>query len=74
MKSTDLTPNQAHAIHKRLGPMVPCLLKLEERMKQRDFPRDDKLFLMVKRAHHALHSLFLETHERACRGVGQRPH
>ena len=73
MKSTDLTPDQAHAIHKRLRPMVAYLLLLEERMEQRDFPRDDKLYQLVKRAHNALHDLFLETHELGCKGVGRRP-
>ena len=41
-------------------------------MKARDFPRDDKLYLIVKRAQDALHSLSLETHKLGCRGVGRR--
>lgn len=72
MKSTDLMPDQAHAIHRKLGPMVAYLTLLEERMEQRDFPRDDKLYRMVERAHDAVHALFLETHEIGCKGVGRR--
>ena len=33
-------------------------------MEQRDFPRNDRLYRIVKRAHNAIHDLFLETHER----------
>jgi hypothetical protein len=73
MKSTDLTPAQAHAIHERLRPMVAYQLKLEERMEERDFPRDEKLYRLVKQAHDALHDLFLEAHELGCKGVGRRP-
>ena len=72
MKSNDLTRDQARAIHRKLGPMVAYLTLLEERMKERDFPQDDPLYLMVKRAHDALHELFLETHEMGCKGVGRR--
>jgi hypothetical protein len=72
MESSDLTPEQAHAIHEQLRPMVAYLLKLEERMEERDFPQDDELYPMVKRAHDAAHALFLETHELGCEGVGPR--
>jgi hypothetical protein len=71
MRSNDLTPEQAHAIHERLRPIVAYLLKLEERMEERDFPRDDQLYRMVKQAHDAVHALFLETHELGCKGVGR---
>ena len=73
MKESDLTPDQAHAIHQRLRPMVAYLLLLEERMEQRDFPRDDKLYQLVKRRTMRLHEVFLETHELGCKGVGRRP-
>ena len=72
MKSTDLTPDQAHAIHRKLDPMVAYLTLLEERMEQRDFPRDDKLYRLTKRAYAALHELFLETHELSTIGTGRR--
>ncbi len=72
MDSTNITAKQAHAIHQRLRPMVAYLLKLEERMEQRDFPRDDKLYQLVKRAHDAVHALFLETHELGTSGTGRR--
>jgi len=62
MKSTDLTPDHAHAIHRKLGPMVAYLTLLEERMEQRDFPRDDKLYRLVKRACDAVQDVFLETY------------
>jgi homoserine O-acetyltransferase len=39
----------------------------------RDFPQDDKLYRLVKRAHDAVHELFLETHEMGCKGVGRGP-
>ena len=41
----------------------------EEWMDERDFPRDDELFVLVKRAHNAMHDLFNETHE--LRGCGR---
>ena len=49
--------------------MVANLLRLEEWMDERDFPRDDELFVLVKRAHNAMHDLFNETHE--LRGCGR---
>jgi hypothetical protein len=41
-------------------------------MEQRDFPRDDKLYRLTKRAHRALHDLFLECHELGTAGNGRR--
>ena len=62
--------HQPHVIQSKLGPMVAYLTLLEERMEQRDFPRDDKLFVMVKRAHDAVRDLFLECHEPAAVALG----
>ena len=73
MRASDLTRAQAHVIQQRLRPMVAYLLKLEERCEQRSFPRDDQFFLKVKRAHDALHDLFLECHEVGTSGTGRKP-
>jgi hypothetical protein len=73
MDSQNLNRDQAEAIHDRLWPMMAHLLKLEDRMDGRDFPRDDKRYRLVKRAHDALHDVFFETHEMGCKGVGRRP-
>jgi hypothetical protein len=62
MRAEDLTRDQAHAIHERLRPMAAYLTLLEERMEQRDFPRDDKLYRVVKRVRDAVQDVFLETH------------
>ena len=39
---------------------------------QRNFPRDDQFFRKVKRAHDALHDLFLECHELGTSGTGRK--
>ena len=70
MKSTDLTPVQCQAIRKRLRTTVVYLAKLEDRMEQRDFPRDDKLFALVQQAHDAVRDLFLECNKL---GTGRTP-
>ena len=72
MRSTNVTPRPAHAIHDRLRPIMACLLQLEERMEQRDVPRDGQLFALVQHAHDAARKLFLETHNVACKDVGRR--
>ncbi len=72
MKATGLTQDQARAIYQRLQPMVGFLLKLQERMEQRGFERDDKFFRLAKRAYDATHELFLEAHHLSSSGVGRK--
>ena len=72
MRSSDLTPDQAHAIDKRLGSMSRTCSSSKSAWSSGDFPRDDKLYRMVKRAHNAMHDLFLDLHEIGCKGVGRR--
>jgi hypothetical protein len=42
-------------------------------MEQRDFPRDDKLYWLVKRARDAVQDVFLETHALGRPGMGRKP-
>ena len=55
-----------------LGQVVAYLLWLEKRTEERNFPPDDRLFVLVKRTHNALHDLFVETHELGCKVVGRQ--
>ncbi len=71
MDSRDLTKAQAVAIHERLRPMAAHLHKLQERMEQRGFPTDDKLYLLVIRARTAVEDLFIATHYLGCDNVGK---
>ena len=64
---------QAERINTRLRPTLGYLGKLLRRMEQRDFPPDDKLYLLVKDAHDALFALNTETHYLSCSGgVGRK--
>ncbi len=42
--------------------MVGYLLMLRERMDERGFDHNDKLYAMTKRSYDAMHELFIETH------------
>jgi len=72
VKSLDLTTGQAAKINDRIRPLVSYLYRLKERMERRSFPRDDPYYLLVVRAHDAMHRLFVETHYMSCKqGVGR---
>jgi len=60
------------AARKNEAPLPIYLPLFEERMEQRDFPRDHKLYRLTKRAHDALRELFLECHELGTTGDGRR--
>jgi hypothetical protein len=66
MDASDLTPTQAAKLHKRIRPMFDYLAAMQKRMDDRQFYRDDRLYLEVKAAHYALQLLTKELHRLAC--------
>jgi hypothetical protein len=49
MDSSDLTRQQVEQLMARIWPMLPYFKRLRERMEQRTFPKDDKLYRLVAR-------------------------
>ena len=66
VKSDDLSPEQAKAIHDRGGPIVGYLHRLRERMVQRGFPEDDPLLKLVSETYDKAQHLTMDLHYRSC--------
>ena len=70
MDSSDLTRSQALAISGKIEPMRQYLLRLDKRIKQRCFPADDPLRVLVADALNAIHLLHNEADCRSRDGKG----
>lgn len=73
MRSEQLTERQLEALAARVRPMLTYLVRLEARMEQQGFSKDDRLLRLVRDARRAVHDVHLELHYLSCDGVG-RPH
>ena len=59
-------------LYATLSPTLGFLHRLGERMDKRQFPPNDKLVLLTRRAYEALHALCVELHYLSCgSGVGR---
>ena len=72
MEGHDITPLQAGKVYDRLRPMFHYLAELQERMEQRQFYGDDRLYLEVRTARYALQLLAKDFHAIACHNYGVR--
>lgn len=65
MESKDLTTDQLSEVYTHLRPADLYLFRLQERMKERGFPPDDPLLVLVVKSHAALHEVCHEFHRRS---------
>ena len=65
-----ITKAQAKALSKALYPHVNYLSRLRKRMEVVGFLPNDKLYLLVRKAHDALDELSIAVHYLSCDGVG----
>jgi hypothetical protein len=65
-----ITKAQAKALSKALYPHVNYLSRLRKRMEAVGFPPNDRLYLLVRKAHDALDELSIAVHYLSCDGVG----
>jgi len=66
MDSRDITASQADEIYKRLRPACSYLAALEQRMIDRQFGVDDRLFLEVRAARYSTQLLCKDLHRIVC--------
>jgi hypothetical protein len=71
--SSDLTPEQAEKIRDALVPFVRYLYRLQQRMREREFPGGDPLVLLTDNAFLAAGDLAEKLHHMACQN-GITPH
>ena len=73
MDSRQLLPAQARKMHQALQPGMCYLTHLKTRMERVAFPPDDRLYLLVKKAHESMHDLFIAMHYLSCDGGTGNP-
>jgi hypothetical protein len=66
MEASDLTATQVSELYAKVRPMFHYLAKLQKRMEERQFYADDRLYLEVKTARHAMQLLAKDLHRLAC--------
>jgi hypothetical protein len=71
MRSAQLTEYQLDEIAKRIWPALNYLGRLEQRMRDEQFPDSDRLLVLVKQANRAVFDVHLELHYLSCDGVGR---
>jgi hypothetical protein len=72
MTGDDLTKTQAKVISDALFPGANYLARLHRRMEQTGFPRDDRLYQLVSKAHDAMRQLCSDVvHYMTWGGVGR---
>jgi hypothetical protein len=72
MNSSELKTWQAAKMKAKLGPFLSYLYHLVQRMNQRGFPPDDKLYQIALRTYNDLHHLCMELHCLSCKsGLGR---
>ena len=69
MNSDDITKSQAKIISEALFPGTNYLVRLKKKMEDQDFPRDDKLYVLVCAAYDAMLRVCHEVHYLGCDGV-----
>ncbi len=73
MDSRTIKHAHARRIADEIGRSLGYLSRLSARMDAVGFPPDDKLRMLVARAHEAMHALRVEAHYLGCQnGVGRR--
>jgi hypothetical protein len=73
MDSSDLTREQLQAMDDRLQATAVYLAKLQRRMFELGFPKDDTLYFLVGDARSAMHCLCQDLHGRTAKGVMPHP-
>jgi hypothetical protein len=72
MTSPDLKTWQAAKMKAKLAPTLSYLYRVVQRMNQRGFPPDDKLYQITLHTYQDLHHLCMELHYLSCKsGVGR---
>src|SRR5262249_58081425 len=72
MTSSELKTWQAAKMRSKLAPTLSYLYRPVQRMNQRGFPPDDKLYQITLRTYQDFHHLCMELHYLSCRcGVGR---
>lgn len=73
MDTTDLTPEQAADLARRLSPMLGYLVRLTDRMQKRGWSPDDAAYRSAWRARDELHDLCVRLRYHAVGSPGITP-
>ena len=74
MDGNQLKAWQAERIRDSLFPSINYLGRLQKRMEETGFSRDDRVFKLVAEAFDAIHALYNEMNYQACKsGAGREP-